>query len=457
MSELDDLIQRIKEQAARHAASMNPDSSLTPHSLPVKDFAYPSRVTPRILFAVPTKQVIEYYYQLILRRPVDAQGLAVYQPLLERGMPALMMLFDLSRSPEGRSRDIPIEGLGLARFLYYIAKLAKKIGCQRPIWRLLHHLANQYRCFAQTDDWSLSKAHLDSDVRVDELAHTVHQLLSRHRELATELEVAKEDLERSRQQLENAHTALQVQQHQQLLQIDATSLPAPAVMPVDVQAAIDAYYLAFEDAHRGPSKEIQAGLNDYEAILQDLPAGDLPALDLGCGRGEWLLWLQERGIAASGVDGNPVMVQHCQARGLTVHHADLLQHLQSLPDRSVRLVSSFHVIEHLPFEVLFVMMTNIHRVLVPGGLMILETPNPENILVGSHTFHHDFSHRSPITPTSIEFLAQYQGFVQTQIMRRNPYPASARVVGSDPLTERVNGHLCGPQDFALIARTPVRG
>ena len=93
--------------------------------------------------------------------------------------------------------------------------------------------------------------------------------------------------------------------------------------------------------------------------------------------------------------------------------------------------------------------------LVPGGLILFETPNPENLLVASHTFYHDPTHRNPITPTGVEFLARYTGFGDTQIMRLHPYPDEARVKGMDPLTERVNGHLCGPQDFAIVARKPA--
>ncbi|MGT2491386.1 hypothetical protein ACU4GD_14795 [Cupriavidus basilensis] len=40
------------------------------------------------------------------------------------------------------------------------------------------------------------------------------------------------------------------------------------------------------------------------------------------------------------------------------------------------------------------------RALAPGGSILIETLNPENLLVGSHTFYHDFSHRNPVTPTS---------------------------------------------------------
>jgi O-antigen chain-terminating methyltransferase len=60
-----------------------------------------------------------------------------------------------------------------------------------------------------------------------------------------------------------------------------------------------------------------------------------------------------------------------------------------------------------------------------------------------------------MTPTATRFLVRYFGFEEPEIRRLHPYPEEARVPGNDPLTERVNGHLCGPQDFAIIARKPV--
>jgi O-antigen chain-terminating methyltransferase len=49
-------------------------------------------------------------------------------------------------------------------------------------------------------------------------------------------------------------------------------------------------------------------------------------------------------------------------------------------------------------------------------------------------------------------LLTYLGFSDVEVRRFNPYPEEAKVPGDDPLTARVNGHLCGPQDFAVIGR-----
>ncbi|NBC46656.1 MAG: methyltransferase domain-containing protein [Gammaproteobacteria bacterium] len=230
--------------------------------------------------------------------------------------------------------------------------------------------------------------------------------------------------------------------------------PAPVGLTVDDR--LDAYYVAFEEEFRGSPEQIRETQVGYIADLHaaQVVTADSPVLDLGCGRGEWLALLAEHGLSARGVDTNSVMVARCREQGLVAQQADALAVLQALPDAALGAVTAFHLIEHLPFELLHALLEQAHRALCPGGVLILETPNPENVLVGSHTFYHDPTHRNPMTPTATRFLVRYLGFTDPEIRRLHPYPEQAKVPGTDPLTERVNGHLCGPQDFAVIARKP---
>ena len=169
------------------------------------------------------------------------------------------------------------------------------------------------------------------------------------------------------------------------------------------------------------------------------------------------MFLAEQGFDARGIDASLAMVAHCQAQGLKVDECDLLQALRRQADGSLNLITAFHVAEHLDFATLYTLVAEAWRVLEPGGALLLETPNPENPLVGSHTFYHDPTHRNPLTPSALWFLLGYHGFEQLDVLRLNPYPESARVPGEDLLTERINGLLCGPQDFAVVGRRPNTG
>ena len=214
--------------------------------------------------------------------------------------------------------------------------------------------------------------------------------------------------------------------------------------------------MAFEDTHRGSAAELRAGQAVYLDALSPLPPKllALPILDLGCGRGEWLELLREHGFTGRGADTSAAMVDHCRQRGLSVEQADAVAALAACSDGSLAAVSAFHLIEHLPFPVLFRLLEEATRALAPGGVLILETPNPESVLVGSHTFYHDFSHRNPVTPSALDFLLGYLGLVERETLRLNPYPPTARIDEPTLAAERLNGHLYGPQDLGMVARKP---
>ncbi len=80
-------------------------------------------------------------------------------------------------------------------------------------------------------------------------------------------------------------------------------------------------YVGFEDRFRGSESEIRARLADYVPYF----AGQSNVLDVGCGRGEFLDLLREKGISAKGLDLNAEMVEVCTSRGLDATTADATQ------------------------------------------------------------------------------------------------------------------------------------
>ena len=143
----------------------------------------------------------------------------------------------------------------------------------------------------------------------------------------------------------------------------------------------------------------------------------VPAVDLGCGRGEWLELLKQHGFEGQGVDVDAGMLHACRERGLQVTQGDAIEFLKALPNESQLIVSGFHVAEHLPFEMLQTLIQEALRVLKPAGLLILETPNPENFKVSSLNFYLDPSHRNPLPPDLLAFVPEYYGFARVKIVR----------------------------------------
>jgi SAM-dependent methyltransferase len=216
------------------------------------------------------------------------------------------------------------------------------------------------------------------------------------------------------------------------------------------QAAHDAFYRAFEDRFRGPQDLIRRRLQVYLPFVEPLKRiEEKPAaLDLGCGRGEWLALLRDNGFEAQGVDLDEGMLAACRERGLDVVEGDAIAFLEQLPDESKALVSGFHIVEHLPFPQLQTLVYEALRVLKPGGLLILETPNPENIQVSTLTFHFDPTHHHPLPPALLAFLPEYYGFARTKIVRLQEDPAVVKAP-SVSLGQVLGG---ASPDYAIVAQ-----
>jgi len=184
------------------------------------------------------------------------------------------------------------------------------------------------------------------------------------------------------------------------------------------------FYRAFEDRYRGSREIIKDRLRAYARFTEPLLQLARPpaALDLGCGRGEWLELLGESGFDAAGVDLDEGMLAACRERGLAASHGDALAALRARPDASLALVSAFHLVEHLPFELVQELIAEALRVLQPGGLLIMETPNPENLTVGATSFYLDPSHLHPLPPGLLSFAAEHAGFARQRIVRLQEDP-----------------------------------
>ena len=179
------------------------------------------------------------------------------------------------------------------------------------------------------------------------------------------------------------------------------------------------FYRAFEERYRGSRDVIKERLKVYQPTLDAIKKCDheAKALDLGCGRGEWLELLNEQNFNAFGVDLDEGMLEACQKRGLRAEKKDAIEYLEKLDDESLNIITGFHIAEHLPFETLQKLIKYSLRALKPGGILILETPNPENIVVAGNLFYLDPSHLRPIPPQLLSFSAEHSGFMRVKVLR----------------------------------------
>ncbi|MEP6609770.1 MAG: class I SAM-dependent methyltransferase [Burkholderiaceae bacterium] len=213
---------------------------------------------------------------------------------------------------------------------------------------------------------------------------------------------------------------------------------------------LDQFFVEFGDRFRGTTEAITERLRVYLPRVREV-VGRGPALDLGCGRGEWLELMRDEKIQSIGVDHNRVLLDACAAKGLNVIDADLPTFVAQSPSDHWQLVTAFHVIEHLDWPEWFAFLRGIHRILLPGGMAIVETPNPGNLFTAANRFHLDPTHRRPLPDPLLEFAARHAGFSKVGILPlRAETELAERFLQSNALPE-IADRLFGAQDYAIIA------
>ncbi len=126
--------------------------------------------------------------------------------------------------------------------------------------------------------------------------------------------------------------------------------------------------------------------------------------------------LKENDIEAYGIEILDSAVEECVAAGLDARVDDALHHLASVPKASLGAVTAIHVVEHLGMDTLIEMIDLSLRALKPGGMIIFETPNPANVMVGADSFYIDPTHDHPIPSALLEFLVSIRGFTDAQVV-----------------------------------------
>jgi SAM-dependent methyltransferase/uncharacterized protein YbaR (Trm112 family) len=230
---------------------------------------------------------------------------------------------------------------------------------------------------------------------------------------------------------------------------------ASSAIQAEMAAANDEQYLAFDDILRAAQMRVKSLQTEYLPYLKEHGVGTeaMSVVDIGCGTGEWLELLRVNGFVASGVERNSRIFETCRRKALKVEQADALDYLQHAAESSLGAVTALHFVEHLPYESLTAFLDETLRVLKPGGCLILETPNPENVLVGSYTFYMDPTHVRPLPSSLLKLLVEGRGFRDVEIRNLHPYPDAIRFPESTGfIGARLNQYLYGPQDYALLAR-----
>lgn len=211
----------------------------------------------------------------------------------------------------------------------------------------------------------------------------------------------------------------------------------------------DAFYAKFEEKFRGNTQDIIKILKSrYSSFIPD-PCGIERAVDIGCGRCEFVEILNSRGYTTTGVDINSLFVEHGTSKTLDIRKRDALKFLKSLEDNSISLISSLHLIEHFHLIKMKIFFKEIYRVLKPGGTLILETPNARNLLVSGGDFYRDPTHVNPIFPDTLDLILKYNGFEGEYYFFNEDQSA---IMGRNIKFESLDDYLHVSRDLAWVGK-----
>jgi 2-polyprenyl-3-methyl-5-hydroxy-6-metoxy-1,4-benzoquinol methylase len=150
-------------------------------------------------------------------------------------------------------------------------------------------------------------------------------------------------------------------------------------------------------------------LREFHSRFIPFFRGHTPVLDLGCGRGVFLGLAAEAGIEAVGVDHSQESLEICRRKGFAVHHENAIRFLSESPRRFGGIFCS-HLIEHMSYEEATRFLDLCHQALVPGGRLLVVTPNPEDLAVISQIFWLDPTHVRPYPKLLVERMLTAAGF-----------------------------------------------
>jgi SAM-dependent methyltransferase len=203
--------------------------------------------------------------------------------------------------------------------------------------------------------------------------------------------------------------------------------PVPVAAAPSATAATDAVnaykYVGFENKFRGSETAIRERLGEYVELF----IGAQDVLDLGCGRGEFLALLSEKGVRARGLDINHEMVESCRARGLEAVEGDALAYLESIPDASLGGLIAVQVVEHFQPPYLVRVLDAAFHKLRPGSRIVLETLNPACWFAFFDAYIRDITHAWPLHPETLKFLTVASGFQRVDVRMLSPYPEDAKL------------------------------
>jgi 2-polyprenyl-3-methyl-5-hydroxy-6-metoxy-1,4-benzoquinol methylase len=274
---------------------------------------------------------------------------------------------------------------------------------------------------------------------------------SQHKQFEAALERANLDIQRRlwadmrdiREQYERLiHSELHLIRQRAAAAAQAIA-PAAPVVPAESNAP-NFDYGRFAERFRGSEEYISRNVAFYKPFF----AGRENVLDIGCGRGEFLESMRESGVPAKGIDLSEESVALCAQKGLSAQAADLFLYLASQPEQEFDGIFSSQVVEHLDPRALPEMIRLCASRLRRGGVLAIETPNPECLAIFATHFYLDPTHTRPVPHPLLAFYMEEAGLGQIEVHELSPAVETMPELASLP--EDFRKKFFGGLDYAIV-------
>lgn len=132
--------------------------------------------------------------------------------------------------------------------------------------------------------------------------------------------------------------------------------------------------LSFRHKNEYPSNEVIAFLMRRFGCIKD--KSSIKGIDLGCGWGNNLKFLKDKGFDYSGVDFSPSAVKHCQKEHSNIHCCSL----DNMPyaNNSFDFAFDRMAAQHNDFSTVQKIFNEVYRILKPGGVFFSVTVEQAN-------------------------------------------------------------------------------
>jgi O-antigen chain-terminating methyltransferase len=160
--------------------------------------------------------------------------------------------------------------------------------------------------------------------------------------------------------------------------------------------------------------------------------------------------MRSAGVPARGIDLSDESIALCRSKDLDTEVADLYVYLENLPEASLAGIFCSQVVEHLAPERLPEMIRLCASRLARGGVLAIETPNPECLAIFATHFYLDPTHMRPVPSPLLAFYMEEFGLGRTEVHKLSPAVDSMPSLQSLP--EDFRNSFFGALDYAIIGR-----